>query len=172
MEQQVNDDTLLKTYVTMHEPQGLWIRKQKSIVSARYCNHVSSNSGKASLLTLEARAATAATDPMTAPTTTLVIKETTLTRKRQRSLPSKQRALETQNCGTDPKICYSDDSSDSSSESSDRDHRLESNKRRKSASWPHRSRSSGGADEDIEYQVEQTLEARVCWESYSIVSNG
>jgi hypothetical protein len=83
-------------------------------------------------------------------------------RKRQRSLPSKQCALETQNCGTNPKTCYRDDSSDSSSESSDRGRLLQSNKRRKSASWPHRSRSSGGADEDIEYEVEQILEARVC----------
>jgi hypothetical protein len=83
-----------------------------------------------------------------------------LTRKRQRSLPSKRRALDTQNCGTDPKICYSDDSSNSSSENSDRGRRLESNKRRKSASWPHRSRSRGGAD-DNEYVVEQILAARV-----------
>jgi len=84
-----------------------------------------------------------------------------LTRKRQRSLHGKQRALETQNCGTDPKICYNDDSSDSSSESSDRGRRHESNKRRKSALWPHRSHSRGGADEDGEYEVEQILEARV-----------
>jgi hypothetical protein len=83
-----------------------------------------------------------------------------LTRKRQRSLPSKRRALDTQNCGTDPKICYSDDSSDSSSESSDRGRRLESNKRRKSALWLHRSRSRSGADDD-EYEVEQILAARV-----------
>jgi hypothetical protein len=68
--------------------------------------------------------------------------------------------LDTQNCGTDPKICYSDDSSNSSSESSDRGRRLESNKRRKSASWPHRSRSRGGADDD-EYVVEQILATRV-----------
>jgi hypothetical protein len=51
-------------------------RKEKSIVSARYGNRlVLSNSIKASPITLEARAATAATDPMTALTTTLAIKD-------------------------------------------------------------------------------------------------
>jgi hypothetical protein len=88
-----------------------------------------------------------------------------VTRKRQRSLLCKQRALETQNYGTTPKISYSeassDSSSDNSSESSDRGGRVESNKRRKSALWLHRSRSRGRADEDDEYEVEQILEARV-----------
>ena len=65
--------------------------------------------------------------------------------------------MDTQNCGTDAKICHGDDSNDSS----DCGRRLGSSKRKKSSSWPYRSRSRGVPDEDDEYEVEQILEARI-----------
>ncbi|KAI1669653.1 Chromo domain containing protein [Pyrenophora tritici-repentis] len=144
-EQQANGNTLSENHVTMHEPQGPLNRGAEEHSKLAHLENTSRHSSDGS---------NGGTDDNTGNHRTL------LTRKRQRSLPSKRRALDTQNCGTDPKICYSDDSSDSSSETSDRGRRLESNKRRKSTSWPHRSRSRGGADDD-EYEVEQILAARV-----------
>lgn len=76
-------------------------------------------------------------------------------------MASEQPVLGNQNCSINSIICYSDDNSDSCSESSSPSRHLKSNKRRKSASQPCRSRSHSGAEEDDEYEVEQILKARI-----------